>query len=327
MKAYQLFAEQFNAHLEQCRENLSLKGPKELYQPQNYILSLGGKRVRPLLCLVACDLFDGDVKYALPSALSVEMFHNFTLIHDDILDAAPLRRNKETVHQRWNTNIAILSGDALLIQALLCLQKYPQEEYKMLSTLLLRTATEVCEGQQMDMNFENENAVTVKQYIEMIGLKTAVLLGCSLQMGAINAGADKNSQENIYEFGKNLGIAFQLMDDLLDTYADAVDFGKQIGGDILANKKTFLLTKAFELANETQEAELRKFMLFRENRSEEKVKGVKKIFDTLNVKSLCQAKAGEHTQKAIDYLNRLSVKEDKKELLRNFAADLLNRQK
>jgi geranylgeranyl diphosphate synthase type II len=326
LKPYENLFEQFGSHLEAARENLSLKGPRELYQPQNYILSLGGKRLRPMLALIACDLFDGDTKYALQSALCVEMFHNFTLIHDDILDAAPLRRNKETVHQRWNTNIAILSGDALLIQSLLALQKYPQEEYKQLSGLLLRTAAEVCEGQQMDMNFESDNAVTVKNYIEMITLKTAVLLGCSLQMGAINAGTDKASQENIYDFGKNLGIAFQLMDDLLDTYADGVSFGKQIGGDIIANKKTFLLLKAFELANETQEAELRKFMLFRENRAEEKVKGVKKIYDALNIKSLCRARADEHTQKAVECLNRLNINEKKKNELQSFALELLNRQ-
>jgi geranylgeranyl diphosphate synthase, type II len=326
VKSYANFFNLFSAHLEAYRESLNHYKPQELYQPENYILSLGGKRLRPILCLIGCDLFDKDPKHALNSALSIEIFHNFSLIHDDILDAAPLRRNKETVHHKWNTNVAILSGDVMLVKSFKALEKYPEEEFKLLSSLLTRTAIKVCEGQQMDMNFENDNAVTVSDYTEMITNKTAVLLGCSLQMGAINGGADKFGQENLFEFGKHIGIAFQLLDDLLDLYSDNMEeFGKQPGGDILSNKKTYLLLKAFELANENQEAELRKFLLFTDNRPEEKIKGIRNLFDKLNIKKLSRDKADEHTQIALSCLNKLQVHPEKKERLAQFALELLNR--
>jgi len=327
VKQYQNLFRLFSSHLEEYKLSLANKQPRELYEPENYILSLGGKRLRPLMALVACDIFDADPKLALNSALSVELFHNFSLMHDDILDAAPLRRNKETVHTKWNTNIAILSGDVMLTKAFRVLENYPAEIFKQLSVLFSQTAIYVCEGQQLDMNFERNNNVTVDEYINMITGKTAVLLGCSLKMGAINAAAGKQEQENIYEFGKHLGIAFQLLDDLLDAYADdAGNFGKQNGRDIISNKKTFLLLKAFELANTHQQKELNRLLELKENKSEEKIAGVKNIFDSLEIKKICFAKADEHTQLAIGYLSKLNANESKKEQLKQFGLELLKRQ-
>ncbi len=327
MKQYEHLFQLFITTLESYKSGLNTEKPKELYEPENYILSLGGKRLRPLLALIACDLFEKDPKLALNSALCVELFHNFSLIHDDILDAAPLRRNKETVHKKWNTNIAILSGDVMLVKAYAALEKYPAEEFKKLSLLFSKTAIEVCEGQQHDMNFESTNTVTVDNYIEMITKKTAVLLGCSLQMGAINANAAKEDCNNLYEFGKHLGISFQLLDDLLDAYAaDADNFGKQVGGDIISNKKTYLLLKAFELCNETQKKQLNHLLQLDKTLAEEKIKGVKLIFDALNIKTFCSNLADEHTQIAISCLSKVSANETKKEKLKQFAVQLLNRQ-
>lgn len=311
--------------LEQHRAGLSNHHPKELYEPENYILGLGGKRLRPLLVLIACDLYDRVATYALESALSVELFHNFSLVHDDILDAAPLRRNQATVHSKWNTNIAILSGDVMLVKAFKLLEKYPAEEFKQLTALFSKTAIQVCEGQQMDMNFETSENVTVEDYLEMITCKTAVLLGCSLQMGAINAGASAREQQNIYEFGKHLGIAFQLMDDFLDAYADSAEFGKQVGGDIIANKKTYLLIKAFELSSDRQGKELRQLLQLDASRAKEKVQGVKQIFDQLDMRTVCLEKADFHTRTAIKHLDFLVVNQAKKTQLKQFAMDLLNR--
>ena len=325
MKNYQPLLELFLKHLEDHKSNLGSRSPKELYEPQNYILSLGGKRLRPLLALIACDLFDKDTKHALNSALAVELFHNFSLIHDDILDAAPLRRNKETVHTKWNTNIAILSGDVMLVKAYQVLENYDFKEFKKLNSLFNKTAVEVCEGQQYDMNFETETTVSVEEYIEMITNKTAVLLGCSLKMGAINANAPEADQLNLYEFGKHLGIAFQLLDDLLDAFAlDSEKFGKQVGGDIISNKKTFLLLKAFELANEKQKKELTKLLKTKD--ASKKVEGVLNLFNALNLKELCQKEADKHTDIAIDYLNKINASVAKKNNLKQFAKDLLNRQ-
>ncbi len=334
MKQYEHLFGLFIAHLEVYKKALEGKTPKELYEPENYILDLGGKRLRPLLALIACDLFGKKPEAALNSALCVELFHNFSLMHDDILDEAPLRRNKETVHKKWNTNIAILSGDVMLVKAFSVLENYSDAEFKLQSGLLTKTAVQVCEGQQLDMNFESlstgqagGNLVTVSEYLDMITKKTAVLLACSLQMGAINAGAGRADRENIYEFGKHLGIAFQLMDDMLDTFSENADsFGKQIGGDIIAGKKTFLLLKTLELVDETKKNELNKFLQLNKENSEEKIKGVKAIFEEFDVKKHCVAKADEHTQIAITHLNKTSAPEDKKEHLKQFAFTLLNRQ-
>ncbi|MBA3681561.1 MAG: polyprenyl synthetase family protein [Bacteroidetes bacterium] len=325
MDNYQSLLDLFLNHLETYRKNLDSRSPKELYEPENYILSLGGKRLRPLLALIACDLFDKEPKLALNSALSVELFHNFSLIHDDILDAAPLRRNKETVHVKWNTNIAILSGDVMLIKAKQALEHYDFKEFKKLNTLFNKTAIEVCEGQQNDMNFESQDNIHVTNYIDMITNKTAVLLGCSLKMGAINANTKDEDQNNLYAFGKHLGIAFQLMDDLLDAFAsDSKKFGKQIGGDIIANKKTFLFLKAQELANEKQQKALAKFMKTKD--LIKKVEGILNIYNELDIKKLCQQEADLHTLQAIDYLNKVNANVSKKEALKKYAKELLHRQ-
>ena len=325
MKSYQNFLELFLKHLESYSSNLKTKYPKELYEPEIYILNLGGKRLRPLLALIAADLFNKQPQIALNSALCVELFHNFSLIHDDILDAAPLRRNQPTVHTKWNTNIGILSGDVMLTKAFQVLESYEGNEYKQLNKLFSKTAIEVCEGQQEDMNFETAKLVTVSNYIDMITKKTAVLLGCSLQMGAINANTDNETQLNIYEFGKHLGIAFQLLDDLLDAYATDKDkFGKQVGGDIIANKKTFLLLKAFELADPNQKKELDE--LTTEQNNDKKIQGTLKLFNELNVKNYCEKEADKHTQIAIGCLQKIKASEEKKNNLKQFAFELLNRQ-
>ena len=317
----------FLNHLNDYKVTLVKKTPKELYEPEDYILSLGGKRLRPLLALISCDLFDKDSKLALNSALSVELFHNFSLIHDDILDAAPLRRNKPTVHVKWNTNIAILSGDVMLVKAFQILENYGLKEFKKLSTLFNNTAIEVCEGQQLDMNFETADKVTPDDYLNMITAKTAVLLGCSLKMGAINAYASEQDQNNLYEFGKHLGIAFQLMDDILDAFAQDPDkFGKQVGGDILANKKTFLYIKAQELASNEQKKELRTLFKLDDKEADKKIKGVLSVYNSLNIQSVCEQEAEKHTQVAVNYLEKVNANQTKKQALKTFALELLNRQ-
>ncbi|PBQ33347.1 polyprenyl synthetase [Sphingobacteriaceae bacterium] len=325
MKDYATLLTLFSDHLEKHTAGLSKKFPKELYEPESYILSLGGKRVRPLLALIASDLFDKNPALALDAALSVELFHNFSLIHDDILDAAPLRRNQATVHVKWNTNIAILSGDVMLVKAFQCLESYNADAFKSLSKLFNTTAIEVCEGQQLDMNYETADSVPVKAYLDMIALKTAVLLGCSLKMGAIAANASTEDQNHLYEFGKQLGLSFQLLDDLLDAFAvDNEKFGKQTGGDIIANKKTFLLLSAMELASPQQRAEIKRIMSLTDSR--EKVKSMLVIFSELNIKKLCEDEADKHTQSALNFLDKVNASAEKKEKLKQFALELLNRQ-
>jgi len=248
------------------------------------------------------------------------------LIHDDILDEAPLRRNKPTVHTKWNTNIAILSGDVMLVKAFEVLKNYEAKEFAQLFSIFSKTSIEVCEGQQLDMNFENENSITANDYIQMITKKTAVLLGCSLQMGAINAGASSLDQEHIYEFGKHLGIAFQLLDDTLDAYStDEKSFGKQIGGDIIANKKTFLVLKALEVSNAEQVKKLNELMSKKKGDADKKIPSVLAIFNELGVKALCEAEADKHTKIAIDHLLKVNADRTKLKVLENFSLALLNR--
>lgn len=324
MENYRPLLELFSAHLNAYTAELEQKQPQELYAPENYILSLGGKRVRPLLCLIACDLFDKNTNEALNAALCVELFHNFSLIHDDILDKAPLRRGKPTVHNKWNSDIAILSGDVMLVKAFDVLKNYEEKKLKALISEFARTAIEVCEGQQLDMNFENSDQVSVDEYISMITNKTAVLLGCSLKMGAICAGANETDADHIYEFGKHLGIAFQLMDDMLDAYAEG-DFGKQIGGDIIANKKTFLLIKAMELSSGPVKEKLQYALT--EKNSDQKVKSVLAIYNELNIKTFCNQEADKHTREAIKHLHGINAGSAKKKQLEELAYQLLNRTK
>lgn len=312
--------------LDKKQKELNSFPPKEMYEPMAYIIGLGGKRVRPLLTLVGCDLFDVSIENAIPSAVAVELFHNFSLIHDDILDNAPLRRGNTTVHEKWNHNIALLSGDGMMVKAFEELAKSKPEHIHQLLVLFSKTGIEVCEGQQLDMNFETQAKVRVEEYINMITFKTAVLLGCSLQMGAICANASLQSQMHLYEFGKHVGIAFQILDDVLDVYADDEKFGKQVGGDIISNKKTFMLLDAFELANEAQTEELNKLLNNKHISASEKVEKVTALYNALGVKDLAIAEANKHTEIALKHLNELEANQTKKEQLKAFALQLLQRE-
>lgn len=298
--------------------------PASLYQPMSYILDLGGKRVRPVLTLIACEVFGTEFQRAKNASLAIELFHNFSLIHDDIMDNAPLRRGKPTVHQKWNQNIAILSGDGMLIEAYKLLHHYSPEISHSLAAIFNKTASDVCEGQQLDMDFETLKQVFISDYLEMIRLKTAVLLGCSLQMGAIVGGASKENQEDVYAFGMNLGIAFQLQDDILDLYADQAKFGKQVGGDILCNKKTYLLLKAFEDANSDQKEMLSK--MISEKNPDQKITLAKTIFAELNIREKAESKMNEYYELALKNLAHLKVDSSHKKPLQDLAEFLMSRQ-
>lgn len=300
--------------------------PAELANPIEYILSLGGKRMRPILTLMGAELFGLDAKEVLPQALAVEVFHNFTLLHDDIMDEAPLRRGKETVHQKWNTNIAILAGDAMMVQAYQHLMQAPTEQVKLLAQVFNKTAFEVCQGQQYDMNFETQDNVQISDYIQMITWKTSVLLGCALQLGAIRAGASFEDQELIYDFGLNIGIAFQLQDDILDVYADPEKFGKQVGGDILSNKKTYLLLKAQELATGAHLDELNKWLEAKDYIPEEKVAAVTSIFNQVNIRSIAEKEMQHYYQKGLTSMKKLSIDDTRKHYLLAFAESLMERE-
>lgn len=242
MQTIETYQKAFIAYLQ---EYATVKEPLGLYEPIQYILNLGGKRLRPVLTLLSAEIFDGDYKNALNAALSIEVFHNFSLVHDDIMDAAPLRRGQKTVHEKWDMNTGILSGDAMLIMAYQLFENYDATTFQSLAKLFSKTALEVCEGQQYDVDFETRTDVSVTEYLKMITFKTAVLVAAAMKMGAIVANASEENQNNIYEFGINLGIAFQLQDDYLDAFGNPETFGKQVGGDIIENKKTYLYIKSF----------------------------------------------------------------------------------
>ncbi|HLG34118.1 MAG TPA: polyprenyl synthetase family protein [Bacteroidia bacterium] len=305
---------------------LDRNSPEELYAPVRYMLSLGGKRLRPVLLLMSNEMFGGDYNKVLPAALTVEMFHNFTLLHDDIMDKAPTRRAQQTVHEKWNSDTAILSGDALFVQSMRELQKCTAEKRSEVFNLFLRTALEVCEGQQLDMNFEKRNDVSLEEYISMIRLKTAMLIAASLQMGAILAGASEEEQKSVYSFGENIGIAFQLHDDLLDMYGDNKKTGKQTGGDILTNKKTFLLIKAMELADDSHRGELRNILSNKHLQSEIKVKTVKNIFDRLDVKQHAEQLISEYFSKTFSVFEKIQVEEERKKVLREYVEGMRRRE-
>lgn len=302
------------------------KYPEELYDPLDYIMSLGGKRMRPLLVLLAHELFSPENERALNAALAVETFHNFSLIHDDIMDEAPLRRGKPTVHEKWNHNTAILSGDVMLVKAYELLSEYPPEVFHPLIKLFNKTAVEVCEGQQIDMMFEKQRNVSVEAYLKMIELKTAVLLACSLEMGAIIAGANKKEAEDLYEFGRLMGIAFQLQDDYLDVYADPEKFGKQVGGDIIANKKTFLWIEAHRLANAQQLEVLTYWENLTVFKAEDKVQAITKIYNEIGIPNLCTQKINFFANNAFEILASLNANNDAKEVLKKLSEDLLVRE-
>lgn len=311
--------------LEERIQKLTLpKSPKNLYDPLRYFLTLGGKRTRPSLTMLACSLFGEPGIKAVNAAIAVELFHNFTLIHDDIMDDAPLRRGQQTVHEKWNKDIAILSGDVLFVEAYALLAQHEPAVLAPLLAVFSRTAREVCEGQQMDMDFESLSTVTIDAYIEMIRLKTSVLLGAALEMGAIVAGVDSRDDiQNIYDFGVNIGLAFQMHDDILDVYADPKKFGKQVGGDILSNKKTFMLLKAYELADEETKKALDQQLL--EGNEEDKVQKVTAIFDQLGIKEVAEAQKELFYQNALEKMNRINVPEENKKELLGLAKYLMSR--
>jgi geranylgeranyl diphosphate synthase type II len=301
--------------------------PAELYEPITYILSVGGKRMRPALLLMACDLFGGDVKAAIPPALAIEVFHNFTLVHDDIMDNAPLRRGKVTVHEKWNPNVAILSGDVMLVEAYKLMMQVDDTILRQVLEIFSNTAVGVCEGQQIDMNFEQQANVEIDAYINMIRLKTAVLLGGALKIGALTGGASLTDADLLYTFGEQLGIAFQLQDDILDVYGDPDKFGKQVGGDIISNKKTYLLIKALELANTEEKQALEHWINAKDFEATEKVAAVTAFYNNLNIRQYAEQAMQTFANKAFEALDQISLPEDRKQYLRNFADGLMVREK
>jgi geranylgeranyl diphosphate synthase type II len=299
--------------------------PAELYEPISYLMQLGGKRMRPVLVLISTELFDGNVLNALDAAIGIELFHNFTLMHDDIMDKAPLRRGKPTVHAKWNESAAILSGDVMFVEAYKLMIKVDNSILREVLAIFSNTASGVCQGQQADMNFENRDDVSLPEYLEMIRQKTAVLLAGSMQIGALIGGAAQEQAKLLYEFGENLGLAFQLQDDILDVYGNPEKFGKQVGGDILSNKKTFMLIKAKELAKGNTKSELNEWL----KRSDDplaKVNAVTLIYNLLEVRKLAEIEMEEYVKKALKALDMISVEHSKKELLRGFAEQLLIRE-
>jgi geranylgeranyl diphosphate synthase type II len=299
--------------------------PQELYLPISYTIDLGGKRIRPVLVLLACDLFGGNIEKAINSAVAIEIFHNFTLLHDDIMDNAPIRRGKESVFKKWNSNVAILSGDTMFAIAYKHLAMSEKNVLQDVLHIFTKAAIEVCEGQQYDMNFETRNNVTISEYIEMIRLKTAVLIAASLKTGAFVAGAKEKDAENIYKFGEYVGLAFQLRDDLLDVYGDQDKFGKQIGGDIVTNKKTYLYIKALQEARGNDLKTLEKYFSSINFDQKEKVNAVTEIYNKLGVKNSSVALINDYYDQALRHLSLLSVNDERKMILRKYTDQLINR--
>ncbi|MCE7067636.1 polyprenyl synthetase family protein [Dyadobacter sp. CY326] len=303
------------------------ENPTELYEPIRYIMALGGKRFRPLMTLLAASIYLEDWEKAIKPAMAVEVFHNFTLMHDDIMDQAPLRRGKPTVHEKWNANTAILSGDVMLIKAYDLLLDIPADKLRRVLERFNKTAAEVCEGQQLDMNFETRWDVTEEEYLGMIRLKTSVLLGFALELGGIIGGADEESISLLYAAGENMGIGFQLKDDLLDVYGDPSKFGKQVGGDIISNKKTFLLIEALSKANANAKSELDKWIGQKSFDKSEKVAAVTGIYEELGIRSFTEQKIQEYFTKGLSSLHALKIDDRRKQPLLQFAQQLVEREK
>ncbi|WP_162126605.1 polyprenyl synthetase family protein [Flavobacterium phycosphaerae] len=301
------------------------KEPNSLYEPIRYILSLGGKRLRPVLTLMATEVFDADCHEALAAATAVEVFHNFSLIHDDIMDDAPLRRGKETVHEKWNVNTGILSGDAMLILAYQYFESYEPTVFRELAKLFSKTALEVCEGQQYDVDFETRDDVTIPEYLKMIEYKTAVLVGAAMKMGAIVAQTSDENASAIYDFGLNLGIAFQLQDDYLDAFGNPETFGKQVGGDIIENKKTYLYLKAIEFAKPNEKEQLLHLFSIQPNDNTDKINSVKEIFNQTGASEATQKAIQDYTFTAFAMLEKININADKKAILKAFGENLMNR--
>ncbi len=296
--------------------------PASLYEPITYILSLGGKRIRPTLLLMAAELFTDRLEEATKVAMAIEMFHNFTLVHDDIMDKAPLRRGKTTIHEKWDENTAILVGDVMMVETNKHLSEAPLPVLKKVLDVFNLIAQWVCEGQQLDMEFEQRSDVSIDEYIEMIRKKTAVLLGGAMQLGAIVAGADDKNAELLYQFGENLGVAFQLQDDILDVYGDPEKFGKQVGGDIISNKKTYLHLKAKALIN-VDEADI---LLGEHQSNTDKVKAVTLLYNNYGIKELASTQMEHYLAKSFQALDNLNVAEDRKSNLRELAKQIMERE-
>ena len=322
MKAIEIYQKHFLSYLKDYNTE---RDPKNLYEPVQYILNLGGKRLRPILTLMTADCFGGDVNKALDAALAVEVFHNFSLIHDDIMDDAPLRRGQQTVHEKWDLNTGILSGDAMLIMAYQLFENYPPETFQNLLTLFSKTALEVCEGQQYDVDFETRNAVSIAEYLKMIEYKTAVLVAAAMKMGAIIAGASDEDQNRCYEFGKNLGIAFQLQDDYLDAFGNPETFGKQVGGDIIEIKKTYLYLKALEFSSENDQQKLRHLFNATNTDSKTKIELVKQIFTTSGSAEATKKAITSYTKTAFEVLQALTISDKNKQILQDFGTQLMTR--
>ncbi len=319
----------FSAYLDvvqQALEKLNwAKEPKGLYEPISYVLSFGGKRVRPVFALIANDIFDGDMNQVVPAALALEVFHNFTLLHDDVMDRADIRRGRQTVHKKWDEDTAILSGDAMLIEAYKLLEQVPEKYQARVLHLFSKMALEICEGQQYDVDFEGSNDVQIDDYLNMIRLKTAVLLATALQIGALMAGADEKQVSLMYDFGICIGIAFQLRDDFLDVYGDEETFGKSIGGDILCRKKTFLSITAFQTAKEGLLGELEFWFNSENENPQEKIEKVTQIYNQLNVPQMCEQMIDSYNEKAMDILGKLGLSDEKRAFLQQIAQKLMRR--
>ena len=314
------------AFIEYLNVKIETKEPKNLYEPITYILNLGGKRLRPVLVLMSAEIFDTPFEKALDAALAIEVFHNFSLVHDDIMDDAPLRRGKATVHEKWDLNTGILSGDAMLINAYQLFENYEGTIFKELAQLFTTTAIQVCEGQQYDIDFESRDDVEIEDYLKMIEFKTAVLVGASLQMGAIVAETSEECKKAVYQYGRLLGIAFQLQDDYLDAFGDPKTFGKQVGGDIIENKKTFLYLKALENSGKLDTNNLEDLYAINPMDASGKIEAVKTIFEESGAAELTRKEIAKYTNQAFEILDQIDLTENKKALLKQFGSSLMDRE-
>lgn len=301
--------------------------PASLYEPIKYVLDLGGKRIRPILMLLSYNLYKANPQEILSSASALETYHNYTLLHDDLMDEAPLRRGQQTVHMKWNANQAILSGDSMLVLAYERLAKCDTKHLEAVLSLFTETALQIGEGQQYDMEFEMRNDVAVEEYIEMIRLKTSVLLACATKMGAILADATQEDAENLYKFGEQIGLAFQLQDDYLDVYGDAKVFGKKIGGDIVSNKKTYMLITAFNQANTGQRAELENWINKKDFNTEEKIVAITRLYNEIGIDKLAKEKMNFYYEQGKNFLDAVKLPDERKEALAEYAAKMMKRQK
>lgn len=321
-------AEQLLSEINGYIDNLPYdRKPMSLYEPIRYVLSIGGKRIRPVLMLLAYNLYKDDPERIFPSACALETYHNYTLLHDDLMDCAPMRRGHQTVHEKWDANTAILSGDTMLVMAYERMMQCNSEVLPEVIQLFTETALEICEGQQYDVEFETRDDVTEEEYIEMIRLKTSVLLACALKMGAIQAGASAEDAENLYRFGEQMGLAFQLQDDYLDVYGDSATFGKRIGGDIVSNKKTYMLINAYNKANRAQRAELDSWILRKDFNEEEKITAVTRLYNEIGIDQMALDKIAYYFEQSKKYLAAVQVPEERKAELQAYSAKMMHRKK